>query len=279
MVADVDALWVDAELGVGRPLRPVAAGCPTRPGAAGATLRGDDGGRRVGARAGRRGSPSRGRGQPRPGLGGGHRRWPVRGAGVRPQRERRCPRWSCRPSARSSRWCGSATTSWAGRWRPTCRRGPGGCTTTTTWSLVVPPWTPRHRCRSRVARSSGCSPRPRTGPRCRSTSSTAPARRRTAPPRPAVRLRRVRDQPQAVVSARRLPWLEQGGVLRGRQRTRRRRVRPRSGTTPGGSPPSRTASTTSSPAPTTSCETRRDQPRAPGDHGRLQRRAARWARS
>ena len=37
-----------------------------------------------------------------------------------PTTGRRCPRWSCRPSARSSRWCGSATTSWAGRWRPTC---------------------------------------------------------------------------------------------------------------------------------------------------------------
>ena len=239
---------------VGRPLRPVAAGCPTRPGAASCRS-------------------SRGPRWPTPSvlvpagpvtietvavtrgrvwvvdLDGGP-------SGVRAFAHNGTPLPEVELPAvcsSSSRWCGSATTSWAGRWRPTCRRGPGGCTRTTTWSLVVPPWTPRHRCRSRVARSSGSSPRPRTAPRCRSTSSTAPARPGRHRARPAVRhTAATAISPQAVVPARLAArgW-SRAGCWRSPTSAAAASTAG-SGTTPAGSTPSRTASTTSSPAPTTS---------------------------
>ena len=67
-----------------------------------------------------------------------------------------------------------------------------------------------------------------------------------------VRLRRLRDLAGAVVRADAAAVAGAGRRVRRGQHPRRRRVRPRSGTTPAGWPPSRTASTTSSPAPTTS---------------------------
>src|SRR3954451_380891 len=162
-------------------------------------------------------------------------------------------RFRCRRSARSgARWSSAATRS-RGRWRRSSRPARGGCTPTTTPSRGAPRWTPPRRSNSRASRSSACSQPLRTAPASRSTSSTGRARRRTARPRRC-------STPTAASrsrSSRRLSRLGCCGSSTAACSPLRTFAAAAStaasGTTPGGLRPSRTASTTSRPAPTTSC--------------------------
>ena len=162
-----------------------------------------------------------------------------------------------------------------GRWRRSSRRRTWWVHADDDAAPSAPRWTRPRRSTVRASRSSACSRPPRTAPESRSTSSPRPARRGTARPRrcfTATAASRSRSSRRS--SPSRLLWLEQ---RRGRTPSRTSAAAAStagSGTTPAGSRPSRTASTTSWPAPTTSSRRGITSRELPGDHGRLQRRAA-----